>query len=284
MAHHLDRLAQRHEIDERDLRKWLIEAMVLGGVADGELDQRESEGIIHQIATLPIMKGIGADELRADLERAVSGLIADGYRARVHALAGALPRYAHRVLAFRGAVAVAFANGRLDSGEFDMLRLLQSVLGITESDVEHAFETVPQAGEELLHAEHEPIDAYLDCLLMAAASNGRLAPEELATILAFVISRDEFDGIEADHIHDMIQHRLDEFAHGATEERLSRLARELVDPTQRENAYGLAASVVVADGTLDSAEQGFLSRLRVALDLDESRAELAMEHAESEDA
>lgn len=273
VGYEIEKLAERFDIDRRELRRWLIEAMVLGGVADGELDQRESDRIIVQVTSQPVMVGIGADELYEDLDRAVTGLIADGFRARAHALAGALPRYAHRVLAFRGAVTVAFANGRLDAGEFDILRTMQSAMGITEADVTLAFELAQDEGD-VLGAAMEPVEAYLDCLLMAAAANRRLASEELATIIAFVLSRDEFDGIDEDRMREYIHARLAAFSHGEIEERLELLADELPEPAQRENAYGLAVSVAVSDGELDEAEVHFLAALREALDLDHSRVEL----------
>jgi tellurite resistance protein len=279
----LDRFAERYEVDAEALRRWVIEAMVLGAVADGEFDRRESETIVGVITSQAEFAGIQPDELREDLERAFQGIVSDGFHVRLHALAGGLPRYAHRVIAFRAAVLVAFANGRLDDDEFSFLRQMQKVLGITEADVAQAFDQGNEPTGGFLTTDPEPVEAYLDCLLMAAAVDRELAEEELATIIAFVVSRDEFDGLDEDILRDWIRERLQRYASGGIDERLATIPDELPDPAHRENAWGLAASMVVVDGDLRPSEKIFIEKLRVALDLDEARADLVLRGAARHD-
>lgn len=278
----LEKFAERYSVDLHDLRRWLIEAMVLGAVADGEFDSRESERIIDVIASHSEFTGMDAAELRGDLDSAFHGIVTDGFHVRLHALAGALPRYAHRVLAFRAAVAVAFANGRLDSDEFSFLRQMQKVLGIAEADIARAFEEMQAIGRVGVPQEVAPVESYLDCLLMAAAADGQLAEEELATIIAFVISREEFEGIDEDRLREYINGRLEEFADGGIDARLSELTDELLDPMERENAYGLAAAMAVVDGDFAQAEQRFLQKLQVALRIDEARAAIVLRQVQGD--
>ena len=268
----LEKFAARYQMDIEHVRRWIIEAMVLGAVSDGEFDRDESDSIIRTIAEHAEFTGMGPEQLKADLERAFEGIVKDGFNVRLHALAAALPGYANRVLAFRCATQVAFANGVLDPDEIDFLRQMQRVLGISEQDVTRAFEDGQGGSAELLDAEIEPVEAYLDCLLMAAAADKELRDEELATIIAFVISRDEFAGIDEDHLRDYINERLRNFATGGTAQRLDGLGDDLPDPQHRENAYGLAVSISVADGELAPEERTFLVQLRRALHLDEARA------------
>lgn len=269
----LDKFAQRTRGDVRHLRKWIIEAMVLGAVSDGEFDRRESESIIGIIASHAEFTGINAEELRGDLERAFEAVVADGFHVRLHALAAALPDYPHRVLAFRAAVVVAFANGRLETDEFTFLRQMQKVLTIAEVDVQRAFEDAQLDEAPPIPNEVEPVDAYLDCLLMAAAADNEIRDEELATIIAFVLSREEFDGLDEDQLRDYINQRLRLFAGGGTQERLEELIADLPNTETRENAYGLAVAMTFSDGELAPEERSFLIRLRMALDLDAQRAE-----------
>lgn len=270
----LDKFAERYEADSTHVRRWVIEAMVLGAAADGEFDRRESDEIIRVVSENAEFIGMGMDALRDDLERAFEGMVKDGVPVRLHALAGALPRYAHRVLAFRCATKIAFANGELATGEIDFLRQMQKVLGITEADVTRAFdEAQDPTAMDALPQEIEPVEAYLDCLLMGAAADKELRDEELAAIIAFVISRPEFDGIEEDHLRDYINARLRAFASGGTAARLEQLIGDLVSVSERENAYGLAVSIALADGELAPEERAFLVQLRRALDLDEAHAE-----------
>jgi len=277
MTSELDKFAARYELDVDHLRRWVIEAMVLGAVSDGAFDRRESDQIVAVISTRPEFSGMDIEALRADMERAFDGLMNDGFHVRIHALAAALPRYAHRVLAYRSAVVMAFANGRLVDDEFAFLRQMQQTLGIAEVDVAKAFDDAQDLGDDArLEIEPEPVEAYLDCLLMAAAVDRQLAEEELATIIAFVISREEFDGIPEDHLRRYINERLALYAGGAIVERLETLAADLPRAEHRENAYGLAAAMVVADGDLVEVERRFLGGLQQALSLDETRAELVL--------
>lgn len=273
----LEKFAARHDLDARSLRRWLIEAMVLGAVSDGQVASAESDAIIHLVSTRPEFLGIDAAELRADLERAWRGLEGDGFHVRIAALAAALPRYAHRLLAFRAAVAVAMADGRLRADEVDFLRQFQRGLGITEEDVVRAFEEAE--GAELLPVVPErvsPIEAYLDCLLMAAAVDGRIAEEERIMLHAFVADRPEFDGIGDEFLVKYMQQSIERFARaGGIEARLPQLAEELETPVERLNAWGLAEDMVAADGELALAEREFLEALGAVLRIDEARAILA---------
>jgi tellurite resistance protein len=270
----LENFASRHELDVAHVRRWVLEAMVLGAISDGEFDRRESDEIVRAIGKNAAFVGMDADELRGHLERAFEGIASDGFPARVHALAGALPTYANRVLAFRCATKVAFANGQLANQEIAFLRELQRTLGITEGDVTRAFDAAQDAdGMNVVPPSIDPVEAYLDTLLMAAAADRELRDEELATLIAFVIERDEFDGIGEDALREYIYGRLQEFSSGGTPKRLDALTDELPGVEERENAYGLAVSMALSDGELAEEERVFLVALRNALDLDDDQVE-----------
>lgn len=262
----IEKFAERFQTNPIELRKWLVEAMVLGAVSDGAFDARETEAVLGVIRRAPEFAGMDSAELRSILENCVDAILHDGFNVRIHALAGALPRYANRVFAFRAAAFVAFANGKLENDELSLLKQLQKTLGITEADVAQAIEDV-QAGGGTAPDEVEPVDAYLDCLLMAAAADRELRDEELATVIAFVITRQEFAGLDEDHLHDFIQQRLGQFARGGSASRLGTIAGELPSVEHRENAYGLAVAMCVSDQELAPSESAFLADLADALDL-----------------
>jgi len=268
----LEKFATRRGTDDAYLRRWLIEAMVLGAVSDGEFTPAESERVIRVIGDNATFIDMGADELRASLEGVFDSIVRDGFDVRLAALAAALPGYNERVMAFRCVVRVAFADGRLADDEFAFMRRMQKVLGIVDGDVARAFDAAQESDFGGL-AEAEPIEAYLDCLLMAAAADRELHDEELATIIGFVLTRPELSGLDEDHLNRYIQDRLRRFAAGGTARRLEELVDELVDDVQRENAYGLAVALCLADGDLAPEEQAFLSALRQTLDIDDARAD-----------
>ena len=251
----IDKFARRHGSEVEELRRWLVEAMVLGAAADGTIDRKESERIVEEIATRPEFVGMNEQELRDDLEAAWSGLVHDGATVRLYALAGALRGYPQRVLAFRASVSTALSNGAIEPSEVEFLREMQGVLGIHESDVARAFEEIQGSDESAWPERVVPVDAYLDCLLMAGMSDGHFADIELATVIAFILSRPEFDGLPEEHIRASIEHRLEEFSRRGVEGRLAELGAEFVTDEERENAYGLALSITMADAELDAEER-----------------------------
>jgi len=265
----LENFAKRYRVDLDHVRRWVIEAMVLGALADGEFDERESQEILRTIAANDAFEGMDSTELRTHLENSFEGIRRDGFEPRLHALAGALPGYPHRLLAFRSAVSVALADGKIAHDEVDFLRKMQALLEIEETDVALAFDDAQGGTIDQASATVEPVEAYLDCLLMAAAADRSLRDEELATIIAFILSRDEFSGIHGDELRDRIHGRLRTFADGGIQQRLASLPGELTTLIERENAYGLAIAITVADGELVAEEKVFLAQLRRALWLDE---------------
>lgn len=273
----LERFATRHDVDSSELQRRLIESMVLGAAADGRLDPRESAEIMTVLREHAAFTGLQGEEATDALTRAFDALFAEGFHVRVHALAAALPRYPNRVLAFRCAVRIAMSDGELHDDELSMLREMQRAFLLADADVERAFTDGRSDDANVIPDEIEPIEAYLDCLLMAAASNRTLADEELATLLAFIVTRPEFDGLDGDRLREHIEISLRAYARGGIEGRLQTLADELPLPVHRETAYGLAAAMVVADGSVDAAERSFLGHLREALDLEEARAALVLE-------
>lgn len=273
----LDRFADRYELPAHQLRRWLVEAMVLGAAADGHFGRRESQEIALLVSTEASFVAIEPGELQETLRDAMEALRRDGFVPRLFALAGALPRYAHRVLAFRAAVRVAMANGVIQEEEIGLLREMQRVFGITEQDVARAFEDSGEAGNAV-PSDVEPIEAYLDCMLMAAACDAEVDDHELATIIAFVISRPELETLDGDMLRGYIAKNAQTFTSSSNRNaRLESLIDDLQLPEHRENAWGLAIQVVSSDKELNSKEREFLTLLERALDMDSTRSTIVGE-------
>lgn len=271
----LERFAEQHQLVPEHLRRWLIEAMVLGASADGAVDRREAEEIALLAATKLDFEDLESGEFQRYLSDAFEGLRRDGFVPRVHALAGALPRYVHRVLAFRVATKMAFANGRVSAEEIGLLQEMQSVFGIVESDVARAIEDAQTQGTSLPD-EVEPVEAYLDCLLMAASASGGMSDLSFATIIAFIMERDEFEALSGDMLRDYIRRNMEMFATPeARRARLRTIADAMPFAEHRETAWGLVFSLVAASGTMSEAEHAFLEAMDDAFDMERTRRALA---------
>ena len=64
----LQKFATRRGAALDQVQRWVIEAMVLGAVADGEFTPRESDRIIRVIADNAEFTGMSADTLREPIE------------------------------------------------------------------------------------------------------------------------------------------------------------------------------------------------------------------------
>lgn len=271
----LERFAERYELVPEVLRRWLVEAMVLGAAADGHIDRREMDEIAVLVSSQADFDDIEEGELHALLRVAVEGLRRDGFVPRVHALAGALSRYAHRVLAFRVATRVAFADGVVLEDEIGLLREMQRVFGISENDVARALDAAQAAGSSI-PVDVEPVEAYLDVLMMGASVDGEVNDGEMAFIIAFILDRPELDALDGELLRGYIERNVTRFS--SWDERRARIAElrdELPLAEHRQNAWSLALGVVMARGQAHDGEREFLSLMHAALQMDETLSVLA---------
>lgn len=263
----LERFAERYELVPELLRRWLVEAMVLGAAADGHIDSRETDEIAVLVSSHADFDDIEEGELHGLLRVAVEGLRRDGFVPRVHALAGALTRYAHRVLAFRVATRVAFADGRVLEDEIGLLREMQRVFGVSETDVSRALDDA-QAARSPVPLDVEPVEAYLDVLMMGASVDGKVDDGEMAFIIAFILGRPELDALDGALLRSYIERNVTRFS--SWDERRARIAElrdELPLAEHRQNAWSLALGIVMAHGKARDGGREFLSLMHEALEV-----------------
>jgi uncharacterized tellurite resistance protein B-like protein len=124
--------------------------------------------------------------------------------------------------------------------------------------------------------------ALFETMILAAAADGRVDRVEVEEIYRQVFERPEFHGIHADDLKKAIEHaarRLTE-AH-SLEHILPSIVDRLPDKASRELAFGLAASVVVADGKTPPSELNILKALQDMFDLSEETVARLFETAQS---
>ena len=112
--------------------------------------------------------------------------------------------------------------------------------------------------------------ALFETMILAAAADGRVNKPEMEEIYRRVFERPEFHGIHADDLKEAIQNAAARVAEAhSLEHILPSIVDRLPDKASRELAFGLAASVVVADGKTPPAELNILKALQDMFDLSE---------------
>ena len=112
--------------------------------------------------------------------------------------------------------------------------------------------------------------ALFETMILAAAADGRVERVEVQEIYRLVFERPEFHGIQADDLKKAIEHAAARVAEAhSLEHILPSIVDRLPDRASRELAFGLAASVAVADGRTPAPELNILKALQDMFDLSE---------------
>ena len=124
--------------------------------------------------------------------------------------------------------------------------------------------------------------ALFETMILAAAADGRVDKLEVEEIYRRVFERPEFHGIHADDLKAAIEHAAKRVAEAhSLEHILPSIVDRLPDKASRELAFGLAASVVVADGKAPPEELEILRQLQDMFDLSEDDVARLFETAQT---
>lgn len=147
-----------------------------------------------------------------------------------------------------------------------------------------AWDTVrPMPNSRHVHFSDKTRQAALfETMILAAAADGKVARVEIEEIYRRVFERPEFHGIQASDLKEAIEHAAARVAEAhSLEHILPSIADRLPDKASRELAFGLAASVAVADNLTPPAEIAILKALQDMLDLTDDEVARLFETAQS---
>ena len=138
-------------------------------------------------------------------------------------------------------------------------------------------------GQEHVHFKDSTRQAALfETMFLAAAADGRVDIVEVEEIYRQVFERPEFHGIHADDLKKAIEHAARRVVEAhSLEHILPSIVDRLPDQASRELAFGLAASVVVADGRTPPEELNILKALQDMFDLSEETVARLFEAAQA---
>jgi len=124
--------------------------------------------------------------------------------------------------------------------------------------------------------------ALFETMILVAGADGRVTKEEIEEIFRRVFERPEFKGIHAQDLRDALEHAAGQVAKGHDLEHvLPSLARRLDDAPSRLLAFGLAASVAMAEHRTRPAEFQVLKALQRAFEIEDAEVAALFEAAAS---
>lgn len=112
--------------------------------------------------------------------------------------------------------------------------------------------------------------ALIDVMILAASADGSMKGNEMHALVHRVIERPEFDGTNAKDLSGLVEASAKRLSHArGLEDILSSLRSRLPDHRNRLLAFGLAASVALADRKASRTELGLLKTVQSTLGISE---------------
>lgn len=131
-------------------------------------------------------------------------------------------------------------------------------------------------------ARRERNAALVEAMVLAACADGSVSANEIDAILRRVHERPEFDGLALEEIRQLVSEATQRLAGaGAMDDVLAALRRRLKSHHNRLLAFGLAASVSLADRSASRTELGLLKTFQRGLGVSEVEVEKVITAVES---
>ncbi len=125
--------------------------------------------------------------------------------------------------------------------------------------------------DSISQARRDRNAALLDAMVLAASADGSITPTELKQLLARIIERPEFEGVDAAELSSMVEGSARRLANARSLEDILRgLKLRLPNHRNRLLAFGLATAVSLADRKATRDELGLLKSFQAALGLTEA--------------
>lgn len=124
--------------------------------------------------------------------------------------------------------------------------------------------------------------ALIDAMILAASADGSMRDTEMQELIHRVIERPEFDGTDAKELSALVEASTKRLSHArGLEDILASLRERLPDHRNRLLAFGMAASVALADRKATAIELGLLKSLQGSLGVSDQEVSRIFEVVEA---
>ncbi len=262
---------------ELEERKALIEVAVLMIIADGRIEDDEIDQLVSTVSSHPRFRGVRLEDLADAISHALQQLKLHGLHDYLQNLAKQLEHCELRLLAFALATQISLADGNLADSEMDLLRAFQAALMLTDHQVAKIMGAIAEKNdltaivddlyETCSAARLNHTDAYIETMLVMAAADGEVQPEECTQIALNLAHHQAFSKLDESEIGDLLESALGRIRADGIPFRLRVLAKSLLARDDRLQALSFAYTILAADNIMTPGESICLQQMCAAFAL-----------------
>ncbi len=272
-------------VDEKDPRRFLIEAMLAAMGADGDVSEEELVTLDRTLAENELFRDLSNDARTRLVDISADAIgAAGGGMNRLAAIADGLPGRMNQQLAYAMACEICVADGQLPESEIRFLDGLQTALRLDDETAKDIFDGVRSDSglktvEERANHMRKLMPHFVDCMALMATADGEVHDEELVGVRAVLGAIPDMAVLSSDELNDAIVTSFDRVTEKDLDLAIADAANVITNPSDRYWTTVYMMIICLADGRADWREIAFLSTTRDAFGLDDELMDHAMRAA-----
>src|SRR5688572_554423 len=240
-----------------DSRRFLVEAMLGAMEADGDITEEEMAAFEGNLAAHKMFEGLSSEELSRLTDLAADALrVAGGGKARLPAIASALPSRGQRLTAYGLAAEICVSDKSLAETEIEFLDAMQKAFALDDKETQEVFEAARKhSGLLTLEEKSEKVryllPSFVKCMALMASADGEVHHEErlgMRSVLRNIPDMSVLTGAELDEAIDVA---LDRIAGKDNKSELAEIAKEVAHASDRYWVTVYVMIIALADGKND---------------------------------
>ncbi len=272
-------------VDEKDPRRFLIEAMLAAMGADGDVSEEELATLDRTLAENELFRDLSSDARTRLVDISADAIgAAGGGMNRLDAIADGLQGRMNQQLAYAMACEICVADAQLPESEIRFLDGLQTALRLDDETAKDIFDGVRsdsglQTVEERATHMRTLMPRFVDCMALMATADGEVHDEELVGVRAVLGAIPDMAVLSSDELNDAIVASFQRVKEKDLDEGIADAAKVITNPSDRYWTTVYMMIICLADGKADWREIAFLSTTRDVFGLDDELMDYAMRAA-----
>jgi tellurite resistance protein len=273
------------KVSGEDSRRFLVEAMLGAMEADGDITEEEMAAFEGNLNNHKLFEGLSSDELSRLTDLAADALrVAGGGKARLPAIAEALPSHNQRLTAYGLAAEICVSDKQLAETEIEFLDAMQKAFALGDEETKEVFEAARKhSGLLTLEERSEKVrfllPMFVRCMALMASADEEIHHEERLAMRAILRAIPDMAVLTHAEIDEAIDYALGQVAGKDLKKELEGVAAEVKASNDRYWVTCYTMIVSLADGVSDWREIEFLGNMRTTFGLSETQMDTAMKTA-----
>lgn len=273
------------KVQSEDPRRFLVESMLGAMEADGDVTEDEMATFEGNLANHPLFEGLSSDELGRLTEIAADAIrVAGGGKARLPAIADALPSRNQRLAAYAMAAEVCVSDKELAESEIDYLDGMMKAFSLDETEAREVFEAARKHSglmtlEEKSEKVRQLLPAFVRCMALMASADEEIHHEERIGMRAVLRNIPDMSVLTGAEIDEAIDVAVERVMGKDSKTELAAIAAEVPSGSDRYWVAVYTMIIALADGKQDWREVEFLANLKKTFALSDNQMDVAMKTA-----